>query len=106
MGRRRYANWLVECSRRKDTYYEVRDGQLVGPSSTPAMFKSDVGERYRDTPWNVDSLLRVIEAEKLAKRTPEPILRKQLTALVERYEMRQSWCVSTTAVATTEGIVA
>ena len=101
-----YANWLVERSNRTDTYYEVRDGQLVEPNSTPGMFKSEAAEHYRDTPRTVNSLLRVIEAEKLAKRIPKPILKRELTALVERYEMRQSWCMSTTAVATTEGIVA
>jgi hypothetical protein len=106
MGRRGYANWLVERSNRTDTYYEVRNGQLVEPNSTPATFNSEVAGRYRETPRNVNSLLRVIEAEKLAKRIPKPVMEKQVIALVERYEMRQSWCVSTSAVMVTEGKLA
>jgi hypothetical protein len=67
MGRQRYVDWLI--ARSKDTYYEVRDGQLIEPNTIPAPFESKVTIYYRGTPLAAVKLIAVVQAESVRHST-------------------------------------
>jgi hypothetical protein len=68
MGRQRYIEWLIV--KRKDAYCEVRNGQLVEPSNTPAPFESKVTIYYRGTPLAAAKLITVVQAKGVRHSAP------------------------------------
>jgi hypothetical protein len=68
MRRQRYADTLIAKS--KDTYYEVRDGQFVEPSTKPVPFESKVTAYYRATPFAAAKLIPVVQAESVRHVAP------------------------------------
>jgi hypothetical protein len=82
MGRQGYAHRLVSGGN-KCRPYQVRDGVLVNlpEKEEPAPFVSEIAARYRDTPWSVANLLRLIASEKKAARSSTVDLRAMLEKL-------------------------
>jgi hypothetical protein len=67
-GRQRYAETLI--AKRENTYYEVRDGQLVEPNSTPAPFESNVPTHYRGTHLAAAKLIAVVQVGSVSHSVP------------------------------------
>jgi hypothetical protein len=67
-SRQRFADTLV--AQNQDTYYEVRDGRLVEPSTKPVPFESQVTTYYRGTSLAAAKLIPVVQAESVRHVVP------------------------------------